>query len=111
MAEVKEEILTFLSKVWAWLIYILIGLMAKYSYDFMTGKKITFLQAMASAGIALFVGFIASVICLHNGYEQQGMWVVPCATLVSDKIVMALFAFDYKGTIGDWLKYWSDKWK
>lgn len=75
----------------------------------MMGKKITLIQAFASAGIALFVGFVVSVICVQQDMEKQGMWIVPCATLISDKLVMAFIAFDWKGTLGDWVRYWADK--
>lgn len=111
MAEIKEEFLTFISKIWVWILYVLVGLMCKYSLEIRNGKKMTLAQALAGAGIAFFVGFIASVICIQNDMEKQGMWIVPLATLVSDKIVLALMAIDYKETIGEWFTYWSNKFK
>lgn len=111
MDNIKGEIVTFFSKVWVWLLYILMGLMAKYSYDIIRGKRITLAQAFASAGIALFVGFIASVVCINNDMEREGMWIVPIATLLSEKIVMALFAINWNDLLADWARYWADKFK
>jgi hypothetical protein len=96
MEQFKEEIIAGVSKIWVWLLYILMGLIAKYSYDIMRGKKITLLQAMASAGIALFVGFISSALCVQHDMEKEGMWIVPISTLLSEKLLMALFAIDWK---------------
>lgn len=111
MENIKEEVLTFFSKIYVWLIYILVGLMAKYSYDIIKGKKISLAQALASAGIALFVGFIASVLCVNNDMEREGMWIVPIATLLSEKIVMALFAIDWRNIAKEWAEYWASKFK
>lgn len=111
MAEIKNEFLALISKVWVWLLYIIIGVAGKFSYDMLNGRKHSWIQIFAGIGIALFVGFIASAVCIHNGWQDKGMYIVPVATLLSEKLVMALFSIDYKKLAGDWASYWSDKLK
>lgn len=111
MENVKEEVVYLFSKVWAWCLYVLLGLMAKYSYDIIRGRRITLWQALASAGLAFFVGFIASVWCISHDMEREGMWIVPIATLMSEKIIMAIFAIDWNNIFAEWARYWADKFK
>lgn len=111
MEHFKEELAYFFTKAWLWCLYILLGLMAKYSYDIIRGRRITLWQALASAGLALFVGVLASLWCINHDMEREGMWIVPIATLMSEKIVMALFAIDWNNILSDWAKYWAEKFK
>lgn len=104
----KEEIAAFLSKIWVWGVYILIGIIGKFSHDLIMGKRLTWLQIFASIGIALFCGFIASVICMNN-FPDKAAYIVPVATLLSEKIVVALVAVDYKTIISEMAQYWADK--
>lgn len=116
MAEIKEEFINFLSKVWFWAAYIFIGIIAKFSYNVIIGKKISLLQAIGSAGIAFFAGFIACSLCYLHDAERDAMWIVPCATLISDKLVIAAMGADWKQlkaiftqSITDFFRYWINK--
>lgn len=111
MQDFSKEFIAFISKVWVWLLYILIGLLAKFSYDYMAGKRITWIQALCTTFLALFIGYLSAVYCINHNMEKEGMWIVPICTLISDKIVLSIIAFDYKDTVRDWLKYWIDKLK
>lgn len=108
MELLKEEIVAFFSKVWVWGLYILIGLIGKFSHDLIMRKRITWVQAFASIGIALFCGFIASVICANN-FPEQAAYIVPIATLLSEKFFVAIFAIDYKALAAEFAQYWADK--
>jgi hypothetical protein len=74
------------------------------------GKKLTWVQVFASIGIALFCGFIASVICMNN-FPDKAAYIVPIATLLSEKIVIALVSVDYKMIASEFANYWADKFK
>ena len=104
----KEEIVAFFSKIWMWGLYIFIGIIGKFSHDLIMRKRITWVQAFASIGIALFCGFIASVVCMHN-FPNQAAYIVPISTLLSEKIVVAVFAVDYKLLAAEIAEYWVNK--
>lgn len=110
MENFKEELVAFFGKL-AWLYLVLLGLMAKFSYDILTGKRITLWQALASTGLAFFVGYMAYNICIYKGAEEQIKWAVPFASLLSEKIIMAVFSIDWKALAQDMANYFSDKLK
>jgi hypothetical protein len=93
-----------------WGVYILIGIIGKFSHDLIMGKRLTWVQVFASIGIALFCGFLASVICMHN-FPDKAAYIVPIATLLSEKIVVAILAVDYKMIASEFANYWADKFK
>lgn len=111
MSEFKSEILAIISKWWVWLLYIIIGVFGKFSYELLSGRRPSWVQIFAGIGIALCVGFIASAVCVQNGWQEKGMYIVPLCTLLSEKLVMALFSIDYKKMFADFAGYWSDKLK
>lgn len=114
MEIIKEEIVAIITKVWLWVLYVAIGIMAKFSYDIIRGRKITLLQALASSGAALAVGTIAAIYCAANGYDKAGLWIVPAATLLSEKIIIAVSSIEVKEIkklMADFLGYWKDKLK
>ncbi len=106
-----NQILELIYKWWVWLFYIAIGMIGKFSHDLVTGKKLSWTQVFSSIGIALFVGFISSAICMYNDWQQQGQYIVPICTLLSEKLVLALFAVDYKKMMAEFAQYWADKMK
>lgn len=111
MDNLKQDLISYFYKWWALLLYIMIGLVGKFSYDVMKGKKISIGQAFSGIGLGLFCGFIASSICISNGWEKPAMVIVPMATLLSEKLTIAIFAIDWKKIAHDWAAYWADKWK
>lgn len=110
MENFKETLVDFFSKL-AWLYLVLLGLMAKFSYEYLTGRKITLWQAVASAGLAFFVGYLAYNICIYKGLENQIKWVVPFSSLLSEKIIIAIFSMDWKEHFSSFINYFSDKLK
>lgn len=103
MSDLRDELLVFFSKVWALFFYVLIGIVAKFSLDLAQGKKISFLQAIGSVGISLFIGFLAAVWCTNNN-PSLAPYIVPIATLSADKIIMVIIGIDWKEFIGYFIK-------
>lgn len=101
MIDLKDELIAFFSKSWALFLYVIIGLIGKLSYDLLYGRKMTWWQVIASIGIALFTGFVAAAICTKYGWEDHAKFVVPIATLLSEKLIVAAFSLDYKGIFAD----------
>ena len=95
MAEIKQEILTLLTKVWVWLLLVLLGLIGKISVDMLQGRKMTGRQILSSIGIGLFVGVVTAALCVYKGWTQAGIVIIPIATSMSEKIMLALFSIDY----------------
>lgn len=96
MADLKTDALIFLSKTWVWFLYIVLGLMLKFSYNIISGKKITFWHAVASCICSIAIGALSSIWCIQTNRESMGTWIVPAATLLSDKLLTAAFSIDYK---------------
>lgn len=96
MSDWKQEVLAFFTRWWLYLCYILIGIVTKFSYDLVKKKKISFLQAIGSTGIAGFLGFLATLYCVHKDLSTTlaGI-IVPLATILSDKIFTWLFTRDW----------------
>jgi|SRR6185503_7840949 len=109
MDGIKQEIAVWFTKAWVWLLYIIVGLVGKFSYDLLTGRKITWWQALASTGIALFFGFLAVAYCMYKEYDKGGMFIVPIATLLSEKLMIAIFAINWKKVTADMVQYIANK--
>lgn len=111
MAEIKEEIMNFITKGWALLLYLFIGLIGKFSYDMASGKKMSWVQVLSSIGIGIFVGALTYTICIHQKMDKEASIIVPISTLLSEKIMVALFSIDYKKIAADMADYFSNKLK
>lgn len=109
MEQIREDIAIWFSKIWVWILYIIVGLVGKFSYDLLTGKKITMWQALASTGVALFFGFLSVAFCMYKEYDKGGMFIVPITTLLSEKLMIAIFAVDWKKVTADLVQYVADK--
>lgn len=84
------NIVSFFSKWYVYLFYILIGIVGKFSWDISKRKRITLLSAISTVGISGFVGYISCVYCSNNGLTNQAAYIVPICTLLSDKIISYL---------------------
>lgn len=101
MENIKNELYLFLGKIWIWILLILIGVIAKFSYDVSIKKKFTFATFFSTLGIACFIGYLASVWCAYKEWDQARNWIVPIATLASEKIIEVIIMNAHK-----WLKKW-----
>jgi membrane associated rhomboid family serine protease len=90
MPNFLEDIISYFSKWYVYLFYILIGIVGKFSWDISRRRKITFLSAISTVGISGFIGYISSVYCSNNAMENQAAYIVPICTLLSDKIISYL---------------------
>lgn len=106
MEHEKTELVTLVTKWYLWASYILLGVLGKISYDLVRGRKISLIQSLGSTGISIFVGVLASMWCVKHS-PDNGAFIVPVATLLSDKIFTALFAMDLKKISADILGYWQ----
>lgn len=86
MNELENKLIAILGKWWLWLIYIFLGVVAKFSYDLSMRKKINFWQAMGSTGLSVVAGIVVAHFCMSNGYDKYGYLLVIFVTLLSDKI-------------------------
>lgn len=93
-----EQLWMFVFKSGAWIWYTLVGIIGKWSWNVMTGRKMTWRQVLASAGAALFVGFIAAKYCLAYRPDMLA-YAVPVLVLASDKIVMAIMLLNWRNII------------
>jgi len=94
MSDFKTEAIAFFTKWWAWFFYVTIGILAKLCFELTRRNKIPLSVTIGSAGMAAFVGFLASYWCITHSPEN-GAIIVPIATLLSDKIITFLFTMDY----------------
>lgn len=90
-----EEVYNFLEKWWVYLLYILIGIIGKFAYDMITKRKLSIWQALGSVGIAGVTGYFACVWCMINAPEKAP-YMVPLATLLSEKFFNWIFSLDWK---------------
>jgi hypothetical protein len=97
----KAEFASVFSKIWVILLYILIGIMGKFSNDLLLGRKLTFRQVVGQAGVCLFCGFLSWVLCKHLGWENYAGVICPMTTYLSDKLMLALFSIEWKTIILD----------
>lgn len=104
MEHIKEEFLNILAKAWVWFLYVLLGIMAQYSYDLINGKKLTKWQRLGSTFIAAFIGIMSSFACIELGKERLGMFIVPVATLLSRDIFAVIMTHNWQRTFKDALK-------
>lgn len=111
MERAFDEIASIFNSAWKLFCLIMLGLIGKFSIDVITGRRITLLQAFASAGIAVFVGVVANFMCEYNELQRQSNFIVPVATLMSDKLITAIMALNVKKIVHEWLKYWVNKTK
>lgn len=104
MEQFKEDFVNMLAKAWIWIMYIVLGIMAQYSYDLINGKRLTRWQRLGTTFIALFIGIMSSLACIESGRERLGMFIVPVATLLSRDIFAVLMTYNWQKTLKDALK-------
>ncbi len=108
--EEKNVFIAFFLKFWAYLFYIMIGIVAKFSFDLIRGKKISLMQAVGITGLSVFVGFLASLWSIKHNPDNAGI-IVPIATLAADKIVTSIMALNWGKITSQWLGWWVDFFK
>lgn len=106
-----DELITGFSKIWTWVLYIILGVMGKFSYDALNGRRMSLGVSLGILGLSIFVGAIVSILCVYYEAEKAGAFLVPLCTLLSEKLIVALYAYNWKEFVSDMLGYWRDKLK
>lgn len=86
----QHEILVFLNKIWLSVVGIGVGIIGKFSYDMVNGKKYSKAAFWGALGVCIFVGYIVSTICRNVGWVEKSAWLTPIATALSQTLMQAL---------------------
>jgi len=89
ISSIPKDVLSFLTKVLASLLYIGVGIIGIIGNRLMHNKSIKDWRFVGSLLVALCVGYLSSVYCLAN-MPEAAKYVVPICTLFSEKIVIIL---------------------
>ena len=74
---------------------ILVGLVGMFSYDLLHSRKFTVSYVLGATGVALFGGYVGGSYALSH-YPHQASWMIPMITILSNNIVSAFMAIDYR---------------
>lgn len=115
MEEVKNELWAALLKLWGsistWFLLIGLGLLGMIGHNLHTGKKMSFARYLGSIMVAIFVGILTSILCYVKQWDRLGTILVPVMTLVSEKVILAIYSFEWQNSIKEFIKGWISKWK
>lgn len=101
-----NDIFEFLSKWWAWIFYVLIGMAGKFGLDMVRQRKMGIWQLMGSTCVSCFIGFLACSYCMVYS-PKLGPFIVPIATLLSDRLILMLMVLNYKPLMGNFIQIFS----
>jgi hypothetical protein len=93
----------FLAKYGAWFAYVAIGLVGKFGWDIVSGKKISWWYIFGTGCMAAFVGFVSSKWFINNNPEM-GAYLVPVLTLASRDVLLLIKMIDWHKVIGAFLR-------
>ncbi len=94
MSDKNPELISFLTKYGALVTYVIIGLVGKFGFDIVTGKKISGWYVLGTGCMAIFVGWLTWMWCQKWPALNPG-FVIPIATLVSRDIMLFITMVDY----------------
>lgn len=90
-----EQMWQFLFKYGAWIGWVCIGLVGMFSADLLRNKKFTMWYIAGCTGAAIFVGYVGGSYVL-SVYPDKAPVYIPVITLLSNNLISALAAIDYK---------------
>ena len=82
------EAFTFLTKWGSVILSIGIGVLAKVSTEVLLKRKLSMMQWLGIMGVSVFGGYLMATWCQTSGWQEQGYYLVPLATLFSEKITI-----------------------
>lgn len=106
-----QEIWQGVSKALVWLWYITIGVVVKIALDTRT-EKLTLKKIFIKVVFSVFVGWLATIICIKFGYIKVAGIVVPVATLMGESLVlyfMANWKSIFNKLLPGWFKFRGNK--
>lgn len=95
-----NEAIDFFTKIWVWVVVILMGLAGKIGLYMLGDKKLSWKQLAGSFIIAVSVGVSVAIICYlcypapKGGISIQGAIFIPVAAILSDRIVLFIMAMN-----------------
>jgi len=98
------DLLNFFTKIWSWVFLVFIGLVGKFGLYLQSGQKYNGWKLLGSTLIAAFVGYLASIYCIEhypcdNGFNHQAAFIVPIATLMSDRLMLLIISVNWTNVI------------
>lgn len=102
MDEFKIQTTAFLMKAWLYIQYVgyvSIGLLGLFAEKIRSGKKMGFWQVISTTAIAIFIGYLATVWCINHNLVKESAYIVPVATLMSDKIFTSILSVNWKDIV------------
>lgn len=85
-----------------WIAWVILGLIGMFSADLLRNRKFTIWYILGCTGAAIFVGYIVGIWVFAN-YPAEAPIYIPIATLLSNNIMSAIIAIDYKALLEkDW---------
>jgi hypothetical protein len=83
---------------------LLLGLVGKFSYDFLQNKKFTIGYILANSGISIFGGWLASGVIDRFSPENRNV-LIPIATMLAYNFVSALMSVNWEAVANrEWRK-------
>lgn len=98
MSDKNPELVAFLTKYGALVTYVIIGLIGKFGFDIVAGKRLSGWYVLGTGCMSIFIGWIVWVWCQRYPGLNPGI-VVPIATLVSRDIMLFITMIDYMGVL------------
>lgn len=95
-----NEFADFFTKIWVWVVMILMGLAGKFGLYMIGDKKLSFLQLCGSFVVASTVGVVTAVTCYKmypappGGISIQGAIFIPISGILSDRIMLFIMAMN-----------------
>lgn len=102
MSQFWHDSIGILGKFSTWIVSISVGITAKISYEIYVKRTLSILQWFAIIAMSLVSGYMMSVYCHSHGWNSQGQYLVPIATLMGEKIFIYLIE-NYKSIIAKFL--------
>jgi hypothetical protein len=83
---------------------LLLGLVGKFSYDFLQNKKFTVGYILANSGISIFGGWLASGLIDRFSPDNRNL-LIPIATMLAYNLVSALMSINWEAVANrEWRK-------
>ena len=95
----QNELSEFLIKWGALGAYITIGLIGKFGYDIVTGRKLNGWYVFGTGCMGIFTGWLVYNMCDNHMVSLNKGIAVPVATLVSRDIMLFITAVDWRSVL------------
>lgn len=90
MEDILKAFALLWTKWWFAVVGIAAGVIGKFSYDMVNGKKFSKRAFWSSLGVCIFVGYLAAVLCKYKGWVEESAFIVPVCTALSQSLMQAL---------------------